>query len=149
MTIQTTFKPEYAAQAHKLASLGATDREMAEFFDVSVRTFHRWKHTHEGFADELRLGKEAADARVEQSLYHRAVGYSYDAVKIFQHNGSPVIAEYVEHCPPDTTAAIFWLKNRRPEDWREKSSVEMSGAEDLAESIKRARLRAIEGSDAK
>lgn len=46
-------------------------------------------------------------------------GYSYDAVKIFQHNGKPVKVPYVEHVPPDTTACIFWLKNRKPEAWRD------------------------------
>jgi hypothetical protein len=73
------------------------------------------------------VGKGPADDRVERSLYQRAVGYSYNAVKIMQNNGEPVYAEYVEHVPPDPGAAKLWLINRRPEDWREKTYNELSG----------------------
>ena len=56
-----------------------------------------------------------------RSLYHKAIGYSYDAVKIFMPAGAtePVYAPYREHVPPDTTACIFWLKNRRQQEWRD------------------------------
>ena len=54
-------------------------------------------------------------------------GYTHDAVKIFQHQGEPVRVPYREHVPPDTTAAIFWLKNRRPEEWRDRHNHEISG----------------------
>ena len=80
------------------------------------------------FRAALKVGKEAADQRVERSLYQRAVGYSYDAVKIFMPAGAkkPVYAPYVEHVPPDTTAAIFWLKNRDPAHWRDAWQIEHS-----------------------
>jgi hypothetical protein len=63
---------------------------------------------------------------VERSLYERANGYTYDAVKIFMPAGAkkPVYAPYREHVPPDTTAAIFWLKNRDPAHWRDVQNVE-------------------------
>jgi hypothetical protein len=59
--------------------------------------------------------------RVERSLYERANGYNYEAVKIFMpaNREKPVYAKYIEHIPPDTTAAIFWLKNRDPQHWRD------------------------------
>jgi hypothetical protein len=67
------------------------------------------------------FGKEEADARVERSLYMRAVGYSYDAEKIFcDKNGKVTRVPYREHVPPDVTAQIFWLKNRDPAHWRER-----------------------------
>jgi hypothetical protein len=71
-------------------------------------------------------GKAEADSRVERSLYQRAVGYSYDAVKIFMPAGAkkPVYAPYREHVPPDVTACIFWLKNRDPAHWREAWQVD-------------------------
>jgi hypothetical protein len=66
--------------------------------------------------------------RTSRSLYERANGYNYDAVKIFMAAGSkqPVVAHYVEHIPPDVTAGIFWLKNRDPENWRAVHNMEAS-----------------------
>ena len=127
------YKAEFVKQAQGLAKLGATDREIAEFFEVDERTINRWKHTHTQFCQSLTVGKEAADARVEQSLYRRATGYSFDAVKIFMPAGAdgPVYAPYVEHTPPDTTAGIFWLKNRRPDEWREVSKVDLNAKGDF------------------
>jgi hypothetical protein len=78
------------------------------------------------FAEALKLGKKEADSRTERSLYQRANGYSYNAVKIFMPAGAkkPVIVPYVEHCPPDPTSAIFWLKNRDPVHWRDAWQLE-------------------------
>lgn len=123
------FKAEFVEQAAKLAALGATDRDVADFFGIDERTVNRWKQTNEEFCQALNVGKDAADDRVKQSLYRRAVGYSYDAVKIFMpaNAPAPVYAPYVEHCPPDTTAAIFWLKNRDPDAWRDVSRHEHAG----------------------
>ena len=69
---------------------------------------------------------EETDQRVERSLYMRAVGYSYDAVKIFMPAGAkaPIYAPYVEHVVPDVTACIFWLKNRDPAHWRDAWQVD-------------------------
>lgn len=124
------FKPEMVKQAKKLSQLGATDRELADFFSVSVSTLNLWKIEHPEFAESLKLGKEAADARVERSLFQRAIGYSHDAVKIFADvkTGAEQVIPYTEHYAPDTTAAIFWLKNRRPDEWREKVQTELTGA---------------------
>jgi hypothetical protein len=125
----SSFKPEFVEQAQKLARLGATDRETAEFFGVSESTLHLWKLTHPEFSESLKEGKDVADARVEQSLYRRALGYTHDAVKIFMPAGAdaPVYAPYAEHHAPDTTAAIFWLKNRKPGEWRDVKASEHSG----------------------
>ena len=124
------YKPEYAKQAEKLCRLGATDEELADFFGVCVRSIYRWTQAHEDFCQSLKAGKENADERVERSLFHRATGYKHEAIKIFMPAGArePVYAAYTEHIPPDTTAAIFWLKNRRPELWRDKREVTHSGA---------------------
>ncbi len=116
----TNYKPEFVEQARKLAELGATDREVAEFFEIDERTVYRWQHDHPDFCQALKVGKETADDRVEKSLYRRAIGYSHDAVHIAQFQGDPVIVPYVEHHAPDTTACIFWLKNRRKAEWRDR-----------------------------
>jgi hypothetical protein len=114
------YKPEYCEQARKLCELGATDIEIADFFDVAVRTLYDWKAAHADFLQALKEGKAEADARVVESLYQRAVGYTHDAEKIFNHDGKVTRVKYREHYPPDTTACIFWLKNRQPGHWRDK-----------------------------
>lgn len=121
------YKPEYCEQAQKLCQLGATDREVADFFEVDERTIYRWKHAHPEFCQALKVGKEVADERVEQALYRKAIGYKHDAVKIFNDQGSPLVVDYVEHVAPDTTACIFWLKNRKRAEWRDKVDHELTG----------------------
>lgn len=117
----TAFKPEYVEQAKKLCELGATDVEIADFFKVAVSTFYLWKNKQQEFSEALKAGKSAADERVERSLYHKAVGYTFESEKVFQFQGQIIRAPTREHVPPDTTAMIFWLKNRRADDWREKT----------------------------
>ena len=121
------YRPEFVEQARKLCELGATDIDLADFFEVDVRTIYRWKHDHDEFCQALKAGKEIADERVERSLYQRAVGYTFEATKIFNASGSPLIVPYREHVAPDTTACIFWLKNRRKNEWRDKQDVELTG----------------------
>jgi hypothetical protein len=122
----TSYKPETAEQARKLCLMGATDIEVADFFSIHVATLYRWSQQHPEFREALKAGKEALDERVEKSLFHRAVGYSRDSVKIFQHEGKAVKVPYREHVAPDTTAMIFWLKNRRPREWRDRIQVDAS-----------------------
>lgn len=122
------YRAEYAEQALKLCRLGATDMELADFFDVDRSTIWRWSQEHEAFCSALKAGKEAADERVIRSLYAKATGYSFESVKILQNNGVGVEVPYREHIPPDTTAAIFWLKNRRPGEWRDRQQQEHSGS---------------------
>jgi transposase-like protein len=138
MARPSKYKPEFARQAIKLCELGATDRDIAEFFEVNESTLNRWKQAYPEFCESLKVGKDPADDRVEQSLYRKATGYSFDAEKIFQYNGEPVRVAYVEHVPPSDTACIFWLKNRRPEQWRDKPEREGEGdvGELLAELIR-------------
>ena len=132
------YAPAFADQAEKLCKLGATDLELAEFFDVDVRTIYRWKALHEEFCQALKAGKDVADERVERSLYNRAVGYTHEAVKIFMPAGAkePVYAPYQEHVPPDPTSCIFWLKNRRSEEWRDAKQLDVGVTDALADLIK-------------
>ena len=125
----TKYREEFAAQAEKLCALGATDQEIADFFEVSVRTIYRWKTDHEDFCQSLKVGKVVADERGERSLFQKAIGYEQDEVKIFMPANAekPVYAPFRAKVAPDTTAAIFWLKNRRPDLWRDKQQTELSG----------------------
>lgn len=129
----SSYRPEYAEQAQKLCRFGATDADLADFFGVTEQTVNNWKDAHPEFFESLNAGKDVADERVVQSLYQRALGYSHSAVKIFANGGDVIEAPYTEHYPPDTTACIFWLKNRRKDQWRDKQDVEHSGHVTLEE----------------
>ena len=114
------YKPEYADQAKKLCMLGMTDKEMADFFGVAESTLNLWKTVHPEFSESLKGGKDLIDAQVAAKLFHRAIGYEHPEDDIRAVNGEIVITPMVKHYPPDTTAAIFWLKNRQPQKWRDK-----------------------------
>lgn len=119
-----SYKPEYIAQAIEQCEAGATDQELADFFGVSVRTLYRWKNNFPEFCQALKSGKAPTDERVERSLFERATGYERDEVDIRVVGGEIVQTTVRKFYPPDTTAAIFWLKNRRPDLWRDKTDVE-------------------------
>lgn len=128
MARPTKYKPEYAEQASKLCLLGATDKELADFFDVSEQTINAWKDKHPEFLESIKEAKSNLDRQVERRLFERATGYSHLDTKFATHEGSITDErEYIKHYPPDTTAAIFWLKNRQPESWRDKQEIESSG----------------------
>ena len=107
-----------------IALLGATDKEIAAILGIAVETFDGWKRRHPELLTALRRGKIVADAKVAEALYERAIGYSYEAVKIFIQDGKPLIVPCTKYLPPDTAAAIFWLKNRQPQLWGGRRSDE-------------------------
>ena len=113
-----------AKRFEMLVRRGWTDQECADFFDVSINTITGWKEKHPEFMVSLKNWKESADFHVEKSLYERAMGYTHKAVKMFVVGGKIVQQEYLEHYPPDSTALIFWLKNRKPSEWRDKEGGE-------------------------
>ena len=122
----TNYKKEYDEQAYKLCLLGATDKEMADFFNVKEQTINNWKKDHPVFFESIKRGKIIADANVAERLYTRAIGYEQETDKIFQFQGEPVIVPTIEHIPPDTGAAIFWLKNRKKDQWRDKQDMDLN-----------------------
>lgn len=126
----SSFSPEFSGQAYKLCLLGATDKELADFFGVSEQTINAWKRAHPEFLESLKAGKAEADAKVAEKLFQRALGYEHPEDKIFLYEGKPVIVPTVKHHAPDTTAAIFWLKNRQPEKWRDKLDLNHGGQPD-------------------
>jgi hypothetical protein len=121
------YKPEFAEQAAKLCKLGATDAQLADFFEVSVSTVNLWKCEHPEFSESIKVPKQEADERVEQSLYRRALGYEHDEVDIRVVGGELRLTPIRKYYPPDSTAMIFWLKNRRPTEWRDKQEIEHKG----------------------
>lgn len=138
----TKYSPENLKMVQMLAKLGATNLEMAEALGVTLSTFHLWRNTHEEFSDAIKVGKDAADDRVAESLYQRAMGYSHPELDIRVIDGAIVETPVIKHYAPDTTAAIFWLKNRRPQEWRDKQEIEHTGEVTMTNRIIEARKRA-------
>lgn len=122
----TEYKESYNRQVEKLCLLGSTDKDIADFFEVSETTINNWKLKHPEFLESIKKGKISADATVASRLYKRAIGYEHDEDKIFNNQGEPLIVPTTKHVQPDTTAAIFWLKNRQPAKWRDKQELDIT-----------------------
>lgn len=120
----TKYKEEYCQQVEKLCKLGAKDSEISDFFEVNEDTIHEWKKVHPNFSESIKKGKLEADSNIANSLYHRALGYSHQDTDIRVVDKELVETPIIKYYPPDSTAAIFWLKNRRPKDWRDKHEVD-------------------------
>lgn len=118
---------ELIAKAKPYAEAGLTDAEIAEKFGVSRDVLQNWKDQFPHFYHTLTVCKQTPDERVKVSLFLRACGYSHpmEEIKVLQ-NGEVVRVQTVKHYPPDPTSMIFWLKNRQPQDWRDKTEVELS-----------------------
>ncbi len=104
---------------------GLTDEQIASNMGINVATLYRWKKKECKICEALKKGKEVVDIQVENALLKRALGYDYQEqkVEVSEKDGRKVI-QTMKHVPPDTTAQIFWLKNRRPEKWRDKPFVD-------------------------
>lgn len=129
------YDPNMNEQVYKLCLLGATDKQIADFFNVSEATINNWKISEPEFLESLKKGKEDADYTVAESLFKRATGYKCITQKAFKvkdtQNGVGSkerieVVEVEEAYPPDTTAAIFWLKNRKPDKWRDKQEIDQT-----------------------
>lgn len=121
------YQPAFAERARVLCEEGALLEDLAREFGVSVRQIYHWRRRHTEFRDAVEDARSKADDRVEVALFKRATGYSHPAVKIVVVDHQVVEVPYTEHYPPDAASMIFWLKNRRPKEWREKHALEVSG----------------------
>jgi hypothetical protein len=117
----TLYKPEYAGRARELCARGATNKDLAGRFGVVRSTIDLWIASHPEFAEAVQQGRDVADASAVESLFTRVTGYNHPAEKVFLYRGEPRTATYTAHVPPETRACMYWLRNRRPEDWREVS----------------------------
>ena len=106
---------------------GLTDKQIAAKIGISKQTFYDWQKRYPDFSDSLKRGKEVIDRKVENALLKRALGYSYDEItEITDEKGRTTTKVITKQVIPDTTAQIFWLKNRKPNEWREKREVEIN-----------------------
>lgn len=136
------YRPEYLDDAREMAEAGYTDQQMMDFFDCSKPTFYRWQKQFPEFRNAIKIGKEGPDDEMERSLFHRGRGFEWIEQQAFKvkevtwEDGNKVERERIEvvdvrrQAPPDSTAAIFWLKNRR--GWKDKSEVDHGVTDTLA-----------------
>lgn len=117
------YRPQFVRVAYKFFLLGATVEQLADVLCVDSRTIYRWAKDHPAFDMAMRGGREMADANVASRLYARAMGYSHEEEEIKVIDNKVVRVPTVKHYPPDPGAAIFWLKNRQPELWKERVEV--------------------------
>lgn len=140
--------PKYNPEFHddwawSLAIRGAIDQEIADAFGVSKRTIIRWKKQYQSFADAVERGKSGANAKVEKTLYQRAMGYDYEEKETViemdkDGNTKPAkIRTVKKHVPGEVGAMCFWLKNRAPDEWadRPRNTMEIEDTDDTDEEI--------------
>lgn len=113
----TKYKEEYAELAYKFSLLGAIDAQLAQLLEISESTLNNWKHEHPEFLESIKRGKEIADVEVVEALRKRAIGYSYEEVKTEESDQGNKRTVTTKAVIPDTTAQIFWLRNRQPDKW--------------------------------
>lgn len=116
----TEYKDEYNDLAYKFCLLGATDEQMAGFFNVSKRTINAWKKKYPKFLHSIKEGKTKADSEIAEALFHRAKGYNHPEVHVSNYNGEITLTPLTKHYPPDTAACMIWLKNRA--GWKDSRS---------------------------
>lgn len=117
---------EMAEKIYFLAAKGLTDLEIATTVGIDESTLHRWKYSPE-FCKSLKNSKEKIDEMVKTSLLSRALGYEYE--EEFPTKDGAVMCKRRLH--PDPTSCIFWLKNRKPEEFREKVEHEHAASDSL------------------
>ena len=122
--------PEGLLKIEGWARDGLTNEQIAKNMGIVTSTLYEWQKLYSEISDALKKGKEVVDRQVENALLKRALGYSYTEVtkELNAESGKMVVTkEVVKEVQPDTTAQIFWLKNRKPQQWRDKQEVTVDG----------------------
>lgn len=125
---KSPYSPQLLEKICEYARIGVTEAEICKKIGISSATFYEWKNVHPEMPEALSKAKENVDDLVVSALWKRAQGYSHPSEKVFlSKNGKVVRVKTIEHYPPDATSCIFWLKNRRPKEWRDTSKLEFQG----------------------
>ncbi|MEG0688754.1 MAG: transposase, partial [Hungatella sp.] len=115
--------PDGLLRLEAYARDGLTDEQIAKNLDINPATLYDWKKKYPEISKTLKKGKEVIDIQVENALLKRALGYSYTEVKIEEGDDGTKVTKTVKEVIPDTTAQIFWLKNRQGKKWRDKQDI--------------------------
>jgi hypothetical protein len=133
----TAYNERYNQLAFRYCLLGATDADLAGFFEVSEVTLNAWKKKHPNFLKSLKAGKDEADAKVAAAMYNRALGYSHPEDKIFcGKDGEITVVPTTKHYPPDHGSCMSWLKNRQPARFRDKQEIDLGLTDDMKDFMK-------------
>lgn len=109
---------------------GLSDEQMAANMGINAATLYRWKNEHCEICNALKEGKDAVDRQVENALLKSALGYKYDEVTEERRDDMLVVTKVVhKEVQPNTTAQIFWLKNRKRIEWRDRVENAITGAD--------------------
>lgn len=107
---------------------GLTEEQIAHNMGIAVSTLGNWKKSYLEILEALKKGKEVVDIQVENALLKRALGYEFvETTRELTESGFEITKEVTKQQAPDTTAAIFWLKNRKPNEWRDRKETQLSG----------------------
>lgn len=133
-------------QVQSWARDGLTNEQIAHNIGVNPTTFCKWVMRYPPIKEALKKGKAPVDLAVENALLKRALGYDYEEVTTeMTAGGIPRVRKYTKHMPPDTTAQIFWLKNRRPDRWRDKVEQVQTVENELLASLMALERRSSDG----
>lgn len=120
-------EPEGLLKIEGWACDGLIDEQIAQNIGINPATLYDWKKRYPEISKALKKGKEVVDRQVENALLKRALGYKYEEIKTEKTEEGKKVTVTIKEVVPDTTAQIFWLKNRKPEQWRDKQQIEHSG----------------------
>ena len=132
---QQWLEPEGLTLLEGWARDGLTDEQISGNIGINTSTLYDWKNKFPKISEALKKGKEVVDIQVENALLKRALGYEFQETRVEKSDkdGTKII-QTLKHIPADTTAQIFWLKNRRPDKWRDKP--EIPGDSDMLKKAK-------------
>ncbi len=122
----SSFTDKLVLSILEFAKTGATDSEIAERFGFAESTLYLWKSKYPTFSEALKDAKDFADEMIELSLFRRAVGYQHPDLHFSAYEGCVTATPYIKCLPPDTSAAIFLLKNRQPDKYRDVQKIDVT-----------------------
>ncbi len=140
MARKSKYDPDKLLLVEGWARDGLVEAQIAHNLGIHIDTLQEWKKRYPAFSSALKRGKEVVDREVENALYKRAMGYSYDEVT---YEAGEEVKRVTKVALPDVTAQIFWLKNRKPVEWRDKQEVEHKGQMEVQHGVDQAFLDRI------
>lgn len=122
--INDWLEPDQLARIQGWARDGLTMEQIAYNMNINKTTLYKWQKKSDNLTNALKVSRDSADRQVENALFKNAIGFHYTEEQLTDDGE---VVEVKKYSKPNTTAQIFWLKNRKPDEWREKQNVEHEG----------------------